>query len=83
MPAVLINLSLHGMDGWTAARKLKTNPKAVSNPLLALTAHSLPSGRNPTFESGYIGFISKPINIQSFAVDIAQAVRIKKMAKKG
>jgi CheY-like chemotaxis protein len=51
------------MDGWTAARKLKTNPKAVSNPLLALTAHSLPSDRNPTFESGYIGFISKPINI--------------------
>jgi len=76
-------LSLPGVDGWTAARELKADPKTASIPLLALTVHTLPGDRNRAFESGFNGYISKPIDIQSFAEDIAQALRAKKTSKKG
>ncbi len=80
---VLMDLSLPGVDGWTAARELKADPKTASIPLLAITAHTLPGDRNRALESGFNGYISKPINIQSFADDITQALQVKKTSKKG
>lgn len=74
---ILMDLSLPGVDGWTAARELKADPKTASIPLLALTAHTLPGDRNRALESGFNGYISKPINIHSFAEDIAQALKAK------
>jgi len=80
---ILMDLSLPGVDGWTAARELKADPKTASIPLLAITAHTLPGDRNRALESGFNGYISKPINIQGFAEDIAQALQAKKTSKKG
>jgi two-component system cell cycle response regulator DivK len=74
---ILMDLSLPGVDGWTAARELKADPNTASIPLLALTAHTLPGDRNRALESGFDGYISKPINIQSFGNDISQAIRPK------
>jgi two-component system, cell cycle response regulator DivK len=72
---ILMDLSLPGVDGWTAARELKADPRTASIPLLALTAHTLPGDRNRALESGFDGYISKPINIQSFADEIVQALK--------
>ena len=80
---ILMDLSLPGVDGWTAARELKADRQTTSIPLLALTAHTLPGDRNRAIESGFDGYISKPINIQNFAVDIEQALRAKKTDNKG
>ncbi len=80
---ILMDLSLPGVDGWTAARELKADPKTASIPLLAITAHTLPGDRNRAFESGFNGYISKPINIQNFAEDIAQGLQAQKTSKKG
>jgi two-component system, cell cycle response regulator DivK len=57
----LMNLSLPDLDGLTPARRLKADPKTASNLLLALTAHTLPSDWNQAFESGFEGYISKPV----------------------
>ena len=80
---ILMDLSLPGVDGWTAARELKADPKTAPIPLLALTAHTLPGDRNRALESGFNGYISKPINLQSFADEIAQALQAEKTSKKG
>jgi two-component system cell cycle response regulator DivK len=72
---ILMDLSLPGVDGWTAARELKEDPKTASIPLLALTAHTLPGDRNKALESGFDGYISKPIDLHNFAEDIARALQ--------
>ena len=74
---ILMDLSLPGVDGWTAARELKADPKTAYIPLLALTAHTLPGDRGRAFDSGCDGYISKPINLQSFTLDIAKALKTK------
>jgi two-component system, cell cycle response regulator DivK len=73
---ILMDLSLPGVDGWTAARELKADPKTASIPLIALTAHTLPGDRNKALESGFDGYISKPIDLHNFAEDIARALRL-------
>jgi two-component system cell cycle response regulator DivK len=71
---ILMDLTLPVMDGWTAARELKANTKTAHIPLLALTAHTLPGDRQRALESGFNGYISKPINIARFTESIAYAL---------
>ncbi len=72
---VLMDLSLPEIDGWTAARMLKEDPKTAHIPLMALTAHTLPGDRQRALESGFNGFISKPIDIKTFPEKIKRALQ--------
>ena len=72
---ILMDLSLPEVDGWTAARELKADPKTAHIPMLALTAHTLPGDRKRAIESGFDGYISKPINVPGFAENIARAIQ--------
>jgi CheY-like chemotaxis protein len=80
---ILMDLSLPEMDGWAAAEELKADEKTASIPLLALTAHTLPGDRKRALESGFDGFISKPINVPAFAEQITGALKKKGPAGKG
>jgi len=79
---ILMDLTLPVMDGWTAALQLKADPKTAHIPLLALTAHTLPGDRQRALESGFNGYISKPINISRFSESIAYALQGKKKKSK-
>jgi CheY-like chemotaxis protein len=74
---ILMDLSLPGIDGWAAGKELKADPKTAGIPLLALTAHTLPGDRKRTTESGFDGYISKPIDVESFARSIAKTLENK------
>ena len=69
---VLMDLSLPGIDGWTAARELKDDPDTSHIPLVALTAHTLPGDRKRAMESGFDGYISKPIDVVNFGDSITK-----------
>jgi len=68
---VLMDLSLPELDGWTAAQELKADKQTARIPLLAITAHTLPGDRKHALESGFDGYITKPIDIQKFDQIIA------------
>jgi CheY-like chemotaxis protein len=72
---IVMDLSIPEVDGWTAGRELKADPRTASIPLLALTAHTLPGDRKRTMESGFDGFISKPIDISTFPERIKNAIQ--------
>ena len=63
---ILMDLSMPGMDGWLAAKKLKSDDDTKSIPLYALTAHTLPSERKRALEAGCDGYVSKPIHVAGF-----------------
>ena len=75
---ILMDLSLPVIDGWTAAQTLKTDPKTSGIPLLALTAHTLPGDRKRAMESGFDGYISKPIDVVHFGESITKVLQGKK-----
>ena len=74
---ILMDLSLPGIDGWTAARELKSDPKTSHIPLMALTAHTLPGDRKRAMESGFDGYISKPIDVVNFGDSITKILNNK------
>lgn len=72
---ILMDLSLPEIDGWAAAQELKANSQTACIPLLALTAHTLPGDRKRALESGFDGYISKPIDVSNFGNSIRKAIQ--------
>ena len=71
---ILMDLSLPRMDGWTAARMIKTDASLQHIPIIALTAHAMVGDRERAIEAGCDDYISKPINLQELAVKLNEYV---------
>ncbi|MCA9797259.1 MAG: response regulator, partial [Candidatus Eremiobacteraeota bacterium] len=63
---ILMDLSLPGMDGLTAARELHSDPSTRSIPVVVVTAHAMKGDAEKVREAGCAGYISKPIDTRSF-----------------
>ncbi len=60
---IIMDLSMPEMDGWTATRLIKGNLLTSSIPLIALTAHVLPSDRKRAYDAGCDEYITKPMDL--------------------
>jgi two-component system, cell cycle response regulator DivK len=60
---VLMDLSLPGIDGWEATRRLKVADETRSIPVLALTAHAMAGDREKALEVGCDDFDTKPVDL--------------------
>jgi len=60
--AVLMDLQMPIMDGYTATKEIRKNKKFNDLPILAMTAHALESDKDNCLKAGMDFYISKPIN---------------------
>ncbi|MGG7645383.1 response regulator [Rhodovulum sp. YNF3179] len=60
---VLMDLSMPGMDGFEATRRLRADsPAGARVPIIALTAHTTRDEQDRCFENGMNGFLPKPFD---------------------
>lgn len=57
---ILMDISLPGMNGWTATQRVREIEGGNDIPIIALTAHVLPEHRRHAELIGLNGFIPKP-----------------------
>ncbi|MDX1737311.1 MAG: response regulator, partial [Alphaproteobacteria bacterium] len=63
---VLMDIQMPNMDGLTAARKIRENPKHANLPIVAMTAHAMASDRKESLDAGMNRHISKPFDPVDF-----------------
>jgi CheY-like chemotaxis protein len=61
---ILMDMSLPGIDGWTATRQVKSDETTRSIPVIALTAHAMAGDREKALEAGCDDFDTKPVELQ-------------------
>jgi CheY-like chemotaxis protein len=61
---VLMDLSLPVLDGWEAARRIKSAAETRSIPVIALTALAMPGDQEKALAAGCDDFDTKPVELQ-------------------
>jgi CheY-like chemotaxis protein len=72
---VLMDMSLPGIDGYEATRRLKASPATRRIPVMALTAHAMANERDKALAAGCDEFDTKPIDLPRLLQKIASLVK--------
>ena len=67
---ILMDLSLPGMDGWEATRRLKADDATRRIPIVALTGHALAGASEGAKRAGCDSFVTKPCLPDDLVVEV-------------
>lgn len=67
---ILMDLSLPGMDGWEATRRLKADDATKHIPIVALTGHALAGASEGAKKAGCDSFVTKPCLPDDLVVEV-------------
>jgi CheY-like chemotaxis protein len=67
---ILMDLSLPGMDGWEATRRLKADATTSHIPIVALTGHALAGASEGARKAGCDSFVTKPCLPDDLVVEV-------------
>ena len=69
---ILMDIQMPVMDGYEAARRMREDPRLASIPIVAVTSFAMTTDRAKALEMGFVGYIEKPVNPDTFAAEIEQ-----------
>jgi CheY-like chemotaxis protein len=72
---VLCDLQMPGISGFGVLRAIRAEPKIRELPVVALTALSMPGDRDTVLAAGFDGYLSKPIDPETFVSDVEAFLR--------
>jgi two-component system, cell cycle response regulator DivK len=75
---ILMDIQLPGMDGITAMKQLKAEPKTQSISIIAITASAMTHSRQTMLAEGFDGYQTKPISLKDFLGEVERVLRGKK-----
>lgn len=71
---VLMDIQMPGMDGYTATRLIREDPRFQALPILAMTASAMVEDRERTRAAGMNGHIAKPIDFTELMTALNSAI---------
>jgi CheY-like chemotaxis protein len=71
---VVMDLSLPGIDGWEATRRLKSDARTKHIPILALTGHALAGYSEGARQAGCDAFVTKPCLPEELLAEIKRVL---------
>jgi CheY-like chemotaxis protein len=67
---ILMDIQLPGIDGITALKRLKADPKTKNIPVIAVTASAMTLKREAMLAEGFAGYQNKPISVKDFLEEV-------------
>jgi len=67
---ILLDIQLPNMDGYEVAKRIRNFEKHINTPIVAVTSYAMPGDREKALEAGCNGYIEKPINPDTFIMEI-------------
>jgi CheY-like chemotaxis protein len=69
---ILMDLSLPGVDGWEATRRLRRDPATAWIPIVAVTAHAMAGDEQRALASGCDDYLPKPVDEARLLVKVGE-----------
>lgn len=69
---ILMDIQLPHMNGLEAIRRLRSDPKVATIPIIAITAHAMGGDRERCLEVGANDYLSKPMKLRELEVTITK-----------
>jgi len=67
---ILCDLQMPVLDGYEVLRQLRIDAPLASIPIVAVTALSMPGDQRKVLQAGFDGYISKPIDPETFVTQL-------------
>ena len=71
---ILLDMNLPVLDGWSAARALKSSADTKGIPIIALTAHAMSGDRDKAIQAGCDDYHPKPVDFSKLLGQISAAL---------
>lgn len=68
---ILMDMNLPEVDGYELTAEIKDDPELSDIPVVAMTANVMQGDREKALEAGCIGYIPKPIDVDSLPKQVA------------
>ena len=77
---ILMDMNLPRLDGWEATKQIRATPATKSLPIIALTAHGMPTDRARSLEVGCDDHHTKPVDLTALLAQIEALLAGRKSA---
>ncbi len=71
---ILMDIQLPGIDGITALKRLRAEPKTKDIPVIAVTASAMTNKRETMLAEGFDGYQTKPISVNDFLEEVRRVL---------
>ena len=67
---LLLDIGMPVLDGFAVVRRIRESPRIARLPIVAVTAYAMQGDRERILDSGFDGYLSKPINPSSLTEEL-------------
>jgi CheY-like chemotaxis protein len=72
---LLLDIGMPVLDGFAVVRRIRENPRWALLPVVAVTAYAMRGDREKILNSGFDGYLSKPLNPSSLTAELDRLLK--------
>ncbi len=68
---IIMDIQMPVLDGYETVARMRADPRLARVPIVGLSAYAMASDRDRAMQSGFTGYIEKPIELATFVQELS------------